>query len=213
MSNTEMYNYIVTKKPKAYLKPDTRFNYCNTNYAILALLVEKISGKPFNQFLKEELFIPLGMKHTSTINDIDLMSSNVTKPYNLKWKQVDLDASDYVLGDKSIYSTPYDLFLFSEGYFFKLIIFYQNEENEKKKKIILNLEYEKTLEVVQFESETSTYSFFSRPYVEGVFSRVYHVEAVMLTLYSASPRIWKETVGEDTFFFHEIVQEGPQPSF
>ncbi len=35
------------------------------------------------------------------------------------------------------------LFLFSEGYFFKLIIFYQNEENEKKKKIILNLEYEK----------------------------------------------------------------------
>lgn len=115
MSNTEMYNYIVTKKPKAYLKPDTRFNYCNTNYAILALLVEKISGKPFNQFLKEELFIPLGMKHTSTINDIDLMSSNVTKPYNLKWKQVDLDASDYVLGDKSIYSTPYDLFLFSEA--------------------------------------------------------------------------------------------------
>ena len=31
-------------------------------------------------------------------------------------------------------------------------------------------EYEKTLEVVKFESETSTYSFFSRPYVEGVFS-------------------------------------------
>jgi hypothetical protein len=74
-------------------------------------------------------------------------------------------------------------------------------------------EYEKTLEVVKFESESSTYSFFSRPYVEGVFSRVYHVESVTLTLYSASPRVWKETVGEDTFFFHEIVQEGPQPSF
>jgi CubicO group peptidase (beta-lactamase class C family) len=115
MNNTEMYNYIVQKNPKAYLKPNTRFNYCNTNYALLALLVEKVSGKPFNQFLKEELFTPLGMKHTSTIKDIDLNASNITKPYNLKWKAVDLDASDYVLGDKSIYSTPYDLFLFSEA--------------------------------------------------------------------------------------------------
>jgi hypothetical protein len=74
-------------------------------------------------------------------------------------------------------------------------------------------EYEKTLEIVQFEPETSTYSFFSRPYVEGVFSRVYHVEALTITLYSASPRIWKEIVGEDTIFFHEIVQECPQTSF
>ncbi len=115
MSNAEMYNYILEKNPKAYLKPDTRFNYCNTNYALLALLVEKISGKTFNQFVNEELFNPLGMKHTATIIDINLMAQNITKPYNLKWKPIDLDASDYVLGDKSIYSTPYDLFLFSEA--------------------------------------------------------------------------------------------------
>lgn len=115
MTNAEMYSYLQLKKPKTYLKPDTRFNYCNTNYALLALLVEKITGKPFNQFLKEELFIPLGMKHTATIKDIDLNSPNITKPYNLKWKPVNFDASDYVLGDKSVYSTPYDLFLFSEA--------------------------------------------------------------------------------------------------
>ncbi|MDX2174312.1 MAG: serine hydrolase domain-containing protein [Bacteroidota bacterium] len=115
MSNEEMYNYLVQKNPKAYLKPNTRFNYCNTNYALLALLVEKISGKKFNEFLKEELFKPLGMKHTATIKDIDLNASNITKPYNLKWKPIEFDASDYVLGDKSVYSTPYDLFLFSEA--------------------------------------------------------------------------------------------------
>ncbi len=115
MNNTEMYNYIVNKNPKPYLKPDTRFNYCNTNYALLALLVEKISGKTFNAFLKEELFTPLGMKNTATIKDIDINAFNITKPYNLKWESVGLNASDYVLGDKSIYSTPYDLFLFSEA--------------------------------------------------------------------------------------------------
>lgn len=61
-------------------------------------------------------------------------------------------------------------------------------------------EYEKTLEVIQVEND-STYTFFSRPYTGEVFSRVYHTETVTLTLYSESPRIWKEDVGPDVFFF------------
>jgi len=73
-------------------------------------------------------------------------------------------------------------------------------------------EYEKTLEVIQFETDGSC-SFFSRPHVAEVFSRVYHTEAVTLTLYSASPRVRKEEVGTYAWFFQEIVQDGPQPSF
>lgn len=115
MSNLDMYNGLVTKNAKPYLKPNTRFNYCNTNYAILALLIEKVSGKNYSAFMKDELFVPLGMRNTATIHDIDLNGANTARPYDRKWKEVNLDASDYVLGDKSIYSTPYDLFLFSEA--------------------------------------------------------------------------------------------------
>jgi CubicO group peptidase (beta-lactamase class C family) len=122
MSNSDMYSYLKIKNAKPYLKPDKCFNYCNTNYALLALLVEKISGKPFSLFLKQELFDPLGMRHTATIRDIDLNSPQITKAYDLKWKPVDFDASDYVLGDKSIYSTAYDLFLFSEALYQNKII-------------------------------------------------------------------------------------------
>lgn len=122
MSNADMYKYLLAKNPKPYLKPDTRFNYCNTNYALLALLIEKASGKSYQQFLKEELFMPLGMKNTATIKDIDLNGPNVTRPYDMRWKPVEFDASDYVLGDKSIYSTPYDLFLFSEALYQNRII-------------------------------------------------------------------------------------------
>jgi CubicO group peptidase (beta-lactamase class C family) len=122
MSNADMYKYLLAKNPKPYLKPNTRFNYCNTNYALLALLIEKASGKSYQQFLKEELFIPLGMKNTATIKDIDLNGPNVTRPYDGRWKPVEFDASDYVLGDKSIYSTPYDLFLFSEALYQNRII-------------------------------------------------------------------------------------------
>lgn len=122
MSNTDMYACFISKHTKAYLKPDTRFNYCNTNYALLGLLIEKVSGKTYSQFLKEELFLPLGMKNTATIKDIDLNGVNTTKPYDTRWRPVGFDASDYVLGDKSIYSTPYDLFLFSEALYQNKII-------------------------------------------------------------------------------------------
>jgi hypothetical protein len=73
-------------------------------------------------------------------------------------------------------------------------------------------EYEKTLEAIQL-NPNKTYTFFTRPHEADVFSRVYHVETVTLTLYSASPRIWKEDVDGVSFFFQEIVQDGAQPSF
>lgn len=128
MSNTDMYNYFVSKNTKPYLKPNYRFNYCNTNYALLALLVEKTSGKSFSKFLKDELFTPLGMRNTATITEIDLNGSNTTRPYDTRWKPVEFDASDYVLGDKSLYSTPYDLFLFSEALYQNKIISSQTQE-------------------------------------------------------------------------------------
>lgn len=128
MSNEDMYKFIVTKNPKRYSKPNLRFNYSNTNYALLALLVEKISGKSFQSFVKEELFKPLGMKHSATIRDIDLNNACCTKPYDNRWKPVNFDASDYVLGDKSIYSTAYDLFLFSEALYQNKIISKQTQD-------------------------------------------------------------------------------------
>jgi CubicO group peptidase (beta-lactamase class C family) len=128
MDNLDMYNCFISKNTKSYLKPDTRFNYCNTNYALLALLIEKTSGKTYPQFLKEELFTPLGMNNTATIVDIDLNGANITKPYDNRWRPVAFDASDYVLGDKSIYSTPYDLFLFSEALYNNKIIRPETQE-------------------------------------------------------------------------------------
>lgn len=40
----------------------TKYNYCDTNYVLLALIVERVSGRSFAQFLKQEVFDPAGMK-------------------------------------------------------------------------------------------------------------------------------------------------------
>jgi len=44
--------------------PMSRHSYCNSNYTLLAEIVERVSGKNFNAFLKERVFDPLGMTHT-----------------------------------------------------------------------------------------------------------------------------------------------------
>ena len=115
LTNNEVLRLMVEKKPALYLKPNCAFNYCNTNYAMLALLIEKVSHKTFSNFLREEIFIPLGMKHSGTILSLDIFEKSISKPYDHRWKVIEPEASDYVVGDKSIYSTPYDMFLFSEA--------------------------------------------------------------------------------------------------
>ena len=46
-------------------KPGERFAYSNPNYAILGYIIEKISGKPYNQYLTENILIPLGMMNSN----------------------------------------------------------------------------------------------------------------------------------------------------
>ncbi len=115
LTNNEVLQLMVEKKPGLYLQPNKAFNYCNTNYALLALLIEKVSKKTFSNFLREEIFKPLGMKHSGTILSLDIFEKSISKPYDNRWKIIEPEAADYVVGDKSIYSTPYDMFLFSEA--------------------------------------------------------------------------------------------------
>ena len=49
-------------------KPGTHMVYTNTNYNLLGLVVERVSGQPYLAFLREHIFSPLGMPSTSTID-------------------------------------------------------------------------------------------------------------------------------------------------
>lgn len=45
--------------------PDTDYQYSNTNTVLLALVVEKVSGLPFAEYLRQNIFAPTGLSHTS----------------------------------------------------------------------------------------------------------------------------------------------------
>lgn len=109
ITNQDVLDFLITRKAEIQNigTPDTRFAYCNTNFALLALLIEKVSGKKYGDYLQETFFSPLQMKHTFVYNHAD--SGKVTMSYDWRGKLIAQSFLDMVYGDKNIYSTPRDL--------------------------------------------------------------------------------------------------------
>ncbi|MEO6639116.1 MAG: serine hydrolase domain-containing protein [Ginsengibacter sp.] len=106
-SNMDMLNYMIQYKPPVQSQPDTHFTYCNTNYALLALIIEKASGKSYPQTLQEFFFTPLHMDDTYVFTMTD--SARAMPSYDWRGRQERLTFLDTGFGDKNIYSTPEDL--------------------------------------------------------------------------------------------------------
>src|SRR5688572_9102999 len=60
---------LVTRQRELNFKPNDQYLYSNTNYTLLGIIVKRASGKSLAQFSKENVFEPLGMKHTEWRDD------------------------------------------------------------------------------------------------------------------------------------------------
>lgn len=60
----EVMLYLIESGDKPLFAPGEKMEYCNTGYCLLALLVERVSGVPFDDFIKNEIFVPCGMRST-----------------------------------------------------------------------------------------------------------------------------------------------------
>lgn len=111
LTNKAILDILNSKKIDLDFKTDTKFSYCNTNYALLALLIEKISGQTYAEAMKNLLFEPLEMKNTFVLENRNQIDS-ISQSYKSDWDKIPFDFLDFVYGDKNIYSTPQDLLKF-----------------------------------------------------------------------------------------------------
>ncbi|MCO5232424.1 MAG: serine hydrolase [Chitinophagales bacterium] len=109
ISNQDVMNMFAQKRPGRLAAPNTVFKYNNSNYAVLAALVENISGESFSDFCKENIFDPLKMKNTWVWHPSQERKEGQTYGYNAFWKPRSSDMFDGVAGDKGVYSTTEDL--------------------------------------------------------------------------------------------------------
>ncbi|PWJ43011.1 serine hydrolase domain-containing protein [Sediminitomix flava] len=63
--NQKMIEMLQSKKYKLEFEPGTQWQYCNISYCLLASLIENLSGKSYDTFMKENLFLPAQMYHTT----------------------------------------------------------------------------------------------------------------------------------------------------
>jgi CubicO group peptidase (beta-lactamase class C family) len=118
ITNQDVLNMIIKYKPDLARDTDTGFMYCNTNFALLALLIEQITKTPFPQAMKEMVFAPLKMNNTYIFQKKDIPTASQSFYYGGN-KLYPLDRLDLIYGDKNVYTTPRDLFNFSKAMFSK----------------------------------------------------------------------------------------------
>jgi CubicO group peptidase (beta-lactamase class C family) len=63
-TNKDVIAFFLKHKPAGFFKPNTKYKYSNTGYAILALIVEKVSSSSYADYLSKNIFEPLKMKNT-----------------------------------------------------------------------------------------------------------------------------------------------------
>lgn len=66
--NEDIIKQFVKVKPPVLFKPGDKWEYSNTAYALLATIIERVSGKTYGEFLKENIFVPLAMNRSRVYN-------------------------------------------------------------------------------------------------------------------------------------------------
>ncbi len=119
ISNQNMLNLLIDHKLPLNNPPGSRFEYSNTGYAVLALVVEQITNQYFGDFLQIEIFDKIGMTNSFVYNR-RILEQNPNQvigyvPTRRGYRPYEHEPNNDILGDKSVYSTVFDLYRFEKA--------------------------------------------------------------------------------------------------
>ncbi len=111
VNNQQVSSLMAQYKPGINYIANTHFNYNNSNYMYLALIVEKISKIPFRKYIQTNIFDKANMKNTFYYDTTGFtQQKNLATGYDSHNQAIAPDYLDQVVGDKGIYSTIQDLY-------------------------------------------------------------------------------------------------------
>lgn len=112
-NNNDVLSYMFEKRPARLAMPNRVFRYCNTNYVLLALIIEKITGKDYPTYMSETIFKPLNMNHTFIFNA--KLADKYNPSYDYRLRPYKIEKYDFIYGDKNVYSTARDMVLWDKA--------------------------------------------------------------------------------------------------
>jgi N-acyl-D-amino-acid deacylase len=120
VTNARVLAMYADKKPALDFQTGNEWAYSNTNYVILASLIEKVSGKPCTAFFQEKIVRPLDLKDTY-IYHLKMKTSPANRVCGFqvnkgKRKSNDLIRFDGIVGDGNVYSSAEDLLKWEQAW-------------------------------------------------------------------------------------------------
>jgi len=115
INNDSLLRMMNVYRPKILEKPDKKFEYSNTGYAVLASIVERISGVSFYAFVNQYIFTPLGMKDSYFYHYGKSSKGTNTIGHKANSNHYERDFLSGIVGDKGIFTTVNDLFIWDNA--------------------------------------------------------------------------------------------------
>lgn len=126
LTNEMMIEQFAQYQPPLDFETGTEWNYCNTNYVLLASIIEHVSKETIKDFINKHIAEPLGMKDTYVYTDImpAVPANHVYGFSEENGKRVlnDLTNMDGVAGDGNLYSSVEDLFKWDQSLYTEKLV-------------------------------------------------------------------------------------------
>ncbi|MDX6613347.1 MAG: hypothetical protein QOD75_2533 [Blastocatellia bacterium] len=118
LTDNDVLTYM-KQQDQTLFPPGSKFQYSNGGFVLLGMIVEKVSGMDFREFLQQNIFKPLGMKHTVFYHRDDHSDRNRRAyGYSLKgdaYVRTDQSLTSSTRGDGTVYSSVDDLFKWDQA--------------------------------------------------------------------------------------------------
>ncbi|MBN1478533.1 beta-lactamase family protein [Candidatus Sumerlaeota bacterium] len=110
---------LVETQHGTYFTPGSQYRYSNSGYALLAMIVEEVSGQRFAEFLRDNIFLPLGMENTVAleegISEVPHRAHGYRETDEGDFESRDQSVTSAVLGDGGIYTSVLDFAKWDEA--------------------------------------------------------------------------------------------------
>ncbi|MCS6969162.1 MAG: serine hydrolase domain-containing protein [Cytophagales bacterium] len=111
LTNEDLLKILAKYRIPLEFAPGKKHRYCNTGYALLPLIVERVTARSFTDFMQENIFDKVGM-----------CSTYLYSPQRHAKMKREKESRDGILGDKGIFSTVDDLFKWDRALYTNLLV-------------------------------------------------------------------------------------------
>ena len=115
----------LSRQPKLRFTPGEKFEYSNSGYVVLEQIVERVSGMRFAEFLKRNIFDPLGMRDTLLVDERHQKAPHLAIGYGQregKWQDIGYTPENYIYGEDGIHGTANDLYKWDQALYTEKLV-------------------------------------------------------------------------------------------